>query len=261
MNAFSNPFDSPDAVRARDMQADPLIMYIIVRRETKVTLAGLAEAVARGVLACADKFECQTAHAGHFADWRTTSFRKVVLRANERDWSKLLAQETVVTSKDRSGEDVIAVMPPFPKSAVSVLVRGLQAYTLSLSELEPGFWDVGSVLPPSILLAANPNIEMSAGKLLAQVGHAAMMVIDAPVHLGAGESWSRALVYWRAMGCRFAFVPSTSTGWAAALATLPCVVVTDSGLTEVAPGSRTVIALRPASDNERASFARCLDGD
>ena len=267
MGAPANPFDSPEAALARATQADPLIMYVVVRRDAPATLAGLAEAGAAAVMTCADRFEHKPEFAEAFAEWRAKSFRKVVLRASAREWERLLSQEPCAVFRGYSadpltlGEGLTAALPPMRKSAASPLVRGLQVYNVDPADLEPGFCPPSDTLQPSVLLAANPGVAMSAGKLMAQVGHAALMVTEAAERPGMDEPWVRAVAHWRSVGCRVAFIPASQAGWAAAVETLPCVVVRDAGLTEVEPGSRTVIALRPSDGAERDSWARLLAGD
>jgi peptidyl-tRNA hydrolase len=264
MGTPTNPHDSPEAALARATQADPLIMYIVVRRDVPATLAGLVEAGAAVVMTCADRFERKPEFAEAFTAWRTGSFRKVVLRANAREWERLLAQEAHVVFRGYSadpftlGDGLTAALPPMRKSAASALVRGLQVYNVGPADLAEGFCPPSETLQPSVLLAANPGVAMSAGKLMAQVGHAALMVTEAAERPGMDSPWVRAVAHWRAVGCRVAFVPASPAGWEAAVETLPCVVVRDAGLTEVEPGSRTVIALRPSDGAERDSWAHLL---
>jgi hypothetical protein len=71
---------------------------------------------------------------------------------------------------------------------------------------------------------------MSAGKAMAQVGHAALMLPEDPA--------------WRAAGYPCAFGEAGSAAWAAARERPGAVVVRDAGFTEVAPGTETVVAWR-----------------
>ncbi len=79
----------------------------------------------------------------------------------------------------------------------------------------------------------NPAAPMSSGKAIAQIAHAAVMAAD------AAESWARA-------GCPAVVVAPDRAGFAAADAREDCIArVVDAGLTEVPPGTVTVVALAP----------------
>jgi len=101
-------------------------------------------------------------------------------------------------------------------------------------------------------------IVRAGGLLHAMLHESAINPAKAAERPGMDSPWVRAVAHWRAVGCRVAFVPASPAGWEAAVETLPCVVVRDAGLTEVEPGSRTVIALRPSDGAERDSWAHLL---
>ena len=96
--------------------------------------------------------------------------------------------------------------------------------------------DLPPVEPGVPVLWVNPELEMSSGKAMAQCGHAAQL------------AWwvlpEDARKEWRAAGFPLAVRTATPAQWAELLTTrLP--VVQDAGFTEIAPGSRTVIADHP----------------
>jgi peptidyl-tRNA hydrolase len=79
----------------------------------------------------------------------------------------------------------------------------------------------------------NPDAEMSSGKTLAQIAHAAVMAADTGRH----EDWVAA-------GCPAQVIaPSREHFAAAARRDDLAASVADAGLTEVAPGTVTVLAL------------------
>jgi peptidyl-tRNA hydrolase len=257
MPILSNPFDSPEAVRLRESQpaGEASAMYLVVRREKVGTLSELAVALAGAVLDCAQRLGEDPRYVGDFAAWYADSFRKITLRANERDWPKLLAGELALSLGGMS-EPIVAVLPPRRKSAASPLVRSLQTYALTTAELP-----IGELSPdlsrPALVLCANPEISMSAGKLLAQIGHGALMAARAPEELGAGQDWRDALAAWRASGEQVIYTTASATGWRSTIELESCVAVVDSGLTEIAPGSQTVLAIRPsAGEALRTALAR-----
>jgi peptidyl-tRNA hydrolase len=252
--ALSNPFDAPDAVRARKAQSDPLVQYIVVRRERVPSLSELVATTAAAVVVADRRFAADPAWAGRIAAWRAASFRKVTLRANERDWPRLLVEHEAVCAP--AGDPFVAVLPPRYRSQNSKLLRSLQAYTSATSELERG--NARASARPCLVLAVNPALTMSAGKLLAQAGHAAMIAADAPARLGADAAWSSALAAWQDAGHPVLVTWPDGAAWERALSDLPCVVVTDSGLTEITPGSRTVLAVRPLDGPALAACLRLL---
>jgi peptidyl-tRNA hydrolase len=89
----------------------------------------------------------------------------------------------------------------------------------------------------SPVLWLNPELEMSAGKEMAQAGHGAQL---AWWELAEDERAA-----WRAAGFPLAVRSAEPSAWAALTGGgLP--VVRDAGFTEIAPGSCTVVADHPA---------------
>jgi peptidyl-tRNA hydrolase len=94
--------------------------------------------------------------------------------------------------------------------------------------------------PPggALVYVIRPGVIRTAGKAMAQAGHAALM---------AAEAFD--LAAWRAAGMpgevRLADDPAD---WERLRGSEDAVVVRDAGLTQVEAGTETVIALRPGSD-------------
>ena len=87
------------------------------------------------------------------------------------------------------------------------------------------------------MLWVNPTLEMSTGKTMAQVGHAA--------HLTWWALPDTARKAWIADDFQLAVRTASPSQWKQLLKSgLP--VVQDAGFTEVEPGSRTVVADHPA---------------
>jgi peptidyl-tRNA hydrolase len=86
--------------------------------------------------------------------------------------------------------------------------------------------------PGELLYLLNPRLEMSSGKTLAQIAHAAVMAADS----GACEEWVAA-------GCPAQVAaPDTDTFDELCRAGDLAARVVDAGLTEVPPGTVTVVA-------------------
>lgn len=260
MPILSNPFDAPEAVRARETQEDAWAMYIVVRREAVADQRSLCEATARAVIAAMGA-RSRPDLAGRYEEWLSGSFRKICLRANEADWRKLAERESIIFFDGPEATSIVAVLPPLRKSDRSGFLRSLQAYNLSAAELPFAACNRAVRAPdaPTLLLAANPELVMSSGKLAAQVGHAAAMAAEATERFEIDANWAAALEAWNQARCPVEMVEATGVGWASALAELECLVVTDSGLTETEPGSRTVLAVRPCTGPELAATRGLLE--
>jgi peptidyl-tRNA hydrolase len=216
---------------------DPYRMYLVVRRgafeelETGGVLAGAA------AVAALRRFGQDPAHAEAVAAWKERP-GKVALRARGGQWDEVLRTENYTYAGDLDGASVLA-LPPMRRSERSELIaRKLQAFASELEPIptttEPPAPDAGG----RITYIVNPALEMSTGKTMAQIAHAATM----SAATGALEDWVQ-------RGCPGrAVVPETTKLFDALCADdgRLSAKVEDAGLTEVPPGTITVLALPPA---------------
>ena len=193
---------------------DPLVMYLVVRRRTARPFAELATAAALATRRCAHRYREDDRWRDGFDDWWRHSFRKVCLRAEPREW-----EEVRLLDHERVGD--VACLPPVRRSVrdrVLVRMQALSDEAGPLPEL-----DEADVVADGLTLVVATDLGMSAGKTLAQIGHAALMAALDPDRglcvVGAGSEEFAALA-----------------GSAAA-------VVRDGGLTEITEGSETVLVL------------------
>jgi hypothetical protein len=209
------------------MGRDPLRMYLVVRRGAIAELARAGELAGAAAVACLRSFETQPEYAGAIAAWRERP-GKVCLRARTAgQWEQVLAEPHAVAG-EVDGEAVIA-LPPRRRSQRGPLLERLQAMS---SALEPAP-EAAPEPPGTVTYALNPAAVMSSGKTLAQIAHAAVMAADT----GALEDWVAA-------GCPGRVIAPGAARFAALAARGACVArVVDAGLTEVAPGTVTVLAL------------------
>jgi peptidyl-tRNA hydrolase len=127
----------------------------------------------------------------------------------------------------------VLALPPRRRSARSETLTKLQAMA---SELEP--IDVVDEVPApadgEVIYIVNPSIEMSTGKTMAQVAHAA-----------TGAAATGQVEAWVERGCPArVVVPKTKAMFERACDDERLVAhVEDAGLTEVPPGTITVLAL------------------
>ena len=162
--------------------------------------------------------------------WEDARIRKVVRRARGAAWQRALALPGV-TVTHRTAE--IRVYPPVPVDDWPPDLARLQVAGTELADPEPP----GAVAPGTPVLWLNPELPMTAGKAMAQVGHAAQL---AWWRLGP-----RGRCEWQGSGFELAVRTAAAARWPELTASrLP--VVRDGGFTEVAPGSCTVVADVPA---------------
>src|SRR4051794_9319324 len=150
-------------------------MFIVVRRGAVRTIAHGGELAGAAAVRCVRRFAGDERFAADFAAWRPRP-GKVTLRARGGQWDQLLAEEPHVAA----GDGVVA-LPPRRRSARGPLLERLQAMT---SALEPPPEAVERD-PTRLTYLVNPRLEMSSGKTLAQIAHAAVMAADG----GAVEAW------------------------------------------------------------------------
>lgn len=162
--------------------------------------------------------------------WEGARIRKVVRRARGAGWQRALALPGI-TVTHRTAE--VRVFPPVPVDDWPPDLARLQVSGTDLTDpRSPAEAAAGTPV-----LWLNPGLPMSAGKAMAQVGHAAQ--------LAWWELAPRDRSEWKDCDFDLAVRTAAAGRWAELLASgLP--VVRDGGFTEVAPGSCTVVADLPA---------------
>jgi peptidyl-tRNA hydrolase len=162
--------------------------------------------------------------------WEDARIRKVVRRARGAAWDRATALPGITVWR---GTAEVRVFPPVP----------VDDWPSDLAKLQVSGTDFEDPAPPADppdgvpVLWLNPELPMSTGKAMAQVGH------------GAQLAWWELSSTDRSIWMNVEFdlrVRTAGVGqWKELLASgLP--VVTDGGFTEVAPGSATVVAYHPA---------------
>lgn len=163
-------------------------------------------------------------------DWQDARIRKVVRRARGAEWRRAEALPGItVTGKTAE----VRVFPPVPLDGWPKDLARLQVSGTDLDDPEPPVEaDAGAPV-----LWLNPEIEMSAGKAMAQAGHGAQLAWWA---LSDAE---RAV--WRDAGFPLAVRTAPPGRWPRLVSSgLP--LVRDAGFTEIPAGSCTVVADHPA---------------
>jgi peptidyl-tRNA hydrolase len=225
---------------ARDA-APQFVLPLVVRIEKAAPPArtDALETAARAVLAMLS--DQRSLGEGEWAqamrDWQDARIRKVVRRARGAEWRR--ASELpglTVTGTPPSPEGTAAevrVFPPVP----------LDGWPRELAKLQVSGTDLADPEPPPVPDAAgpvlwlSPELDMSAGKAMAQAGHGAQL---AWWELSEADRKS-----WREAGFPLAVRTAGARHWQQ-LTSGGLPVVRDAGFTEIAPGSSTVVADHPA---------------
>ncbi|MFD6533517.1 aminoacyl-tRNA hydrolase [Streptomyces sp. NPDC060184] len=163
-------------------------------------------------------------------DWQDARIRKVVRRARGAEWRKACTLPGITVTGDAAE---VRVYPPVP----------LDGWPKELAKLQVSGTDLDDPEPPAApdttgpVLWLNPELGMSAGKTMAQVGHGAQ--------LAWWELTDTERKAWQEAGFPLSVAtPDADTWRRLTVSGLP--VVRDAGFTEIAPGSCTVIADHPA---------------
>jgi peptidyl-tRNA hydrolase len=223
--------DMRDAARDEgDQYALPLVVRVERAEPPERTDALEAAAMAVLTLLADPRAQGDGEWAELVRAWTDARIRKVVRRARGAGWERATALPGI-TVAHRTAQ--VRVFPP-------VLVDGWPGDLARLQVAGTDLTDISRALPLPASMPAlwvTPEITMTAGKAMAQAGHAAQL---AWWRLG-----ERDRADWAGAGFALGVRTAEPRQWARLVASgLP--VVQDGGFTEVAPGSRTVVADHPA---------------
>lgn len=133
-----NPHDAPEAVEARKNQEDPWVLYLIVRESLDMSAGKIAAQAGHAVGMVYEKYATYSVlssaearlHCDDFNHWRDESFRKIALKASDKDWKKLkteldclVVRDAGLTQVAAGSETVIALFPMRKSSAPKVIKR------------------------------------------------------------------------------------------------------------------------------------------
>ncbi|MBJ7291389.1 aminoacyl-tRNA hydrolase, partial [Williamsia sp.] len=168
------------------------------------------------------------------ATWCDARIRKISRRARGAHWAA--AQEVGGLTVDTGDAQARAIVP----GPVGDLDKRIARLQIGGTDVD-GDLAADSLPPGELILWINPTLDMTVGKLAAQVGHASM--------LAAGLFDTADAQRWWRDGCPLQVAAATEARWSDLLRRGPDSVaaVRDAGFTEVAPGSVTVIAERIAT--------------
>ncbi|MFB7917399.1 peptidyl-tRNA hydrolase [Streptomyces sp. NPDC056061] len=229
--ATDSPFESERTNRDEAPQyVLPLVVHIEKAAPPARTDALRTAARAVLVMLSDDRSVGEGEWARVMRDWQDARIRKVVRRARGAEWRKASALPGITVAGE-SAE--VRVFPPVP----------LDGWPKELAKLQVSGTDLDDPEPPAVpdrtgpVLWLNPELDMSAGKAMAQAGHGAQ--------LAWWELSETARKAWREAGFPLAVAVAEADRWRD-LTTSGLPVVRDAGFTEIAPGSCTVVADHPA---------------
>ncbi|MFH8473555.1 peptidyl-tRNA hydrolase [Streptomyces sp. NPDC018000] len=229
--AADSPFRSE---RTRRDEARQYVLPLVVHIEKTAPPArtDALRTAARAVLEMLS--DERSADEGEWAramrDWQDARIRKVVRRARGAEWRKASTLPGITVTGE-SAE--VRVFPPVPLDGWPKELAKLQVSGTDLDDPEPP----AAPDPDGPVLWLNPELDMSAGKAMAQAGHGAQL---AWWELSGTERKA-----WREAGFPLSVATAEASRWQVlTVSGLP--VVRDAGFTEIAPGSCTVVADHPA---------------
>ncbi|MET7698743.1 MULTISPECIES: peptidyl-tRNA hydrolase [unclassified Streptomyces] len=218
---------------ARD-EAPQFVLPLVVRieRDAPPARTDALETAARAVLTILsdERSLGDGAWAPAMRDWQDARIRKVVRRARGAEWRRAEALPGI-TVAGKSAE--VRVFPPVPLDGWPKDLARLQVSGTDLEDPEPPV--AADATAPVLWL--NPELDMSAGKTMAQTGHGAQLA-----WWELSDEERRA---WREAGFPLAVRTADPARWPE-LTSGGLPLVRDAGFTEIAPGSCTVVADHPA---------------
>jgi peptidyl-tRNA hydrolase len=224
----------PSMTGHRDPDGEaPWALQLVVRveRHEPPSVTAVYEAAAMAVVALlADD---RSAPDGDWAPaverWLDGRIRKLVRRARGAAWTKVQALPGVTV--EHRGAQVRAFVPSTVDAVPTEISKTqLAGFALADAAAAPVPADAGW---PGVVVAVNPTIDASPGKMAAQAAHASNLA-----WLGMDGDRRDA---WRAAGFPVVVVHPDRAAWEAFVAAAPVLVV-DAGFTEIPPGSATTAA-------------------
>ncbi|MFF0478149.1 peptidyl-tRNA hydrolase [Streptomyces sp. NPDC004284] len=205
-----------------------LPLVVRIERDAPPARTDALETAARAVLEILtdDRSLGDGEWAQAITDWQDARIRKVVRRARGAEWRRANTLPGITVT---GAEAEVRVFPPVP----------LDGWPKDLAKLQVSGTDLDDPAAPgpvpngAAVLWLNPELDMSAGKTMAQAGHGAQLLWWA-----MPEADRKA---WREAGFPLAVRTARAEDWPVLTASgLP--VVRDAGFTEIAPGSYTVVS-------------------
>jgi peptidyl-tRNA hydrolase len=205
---------------------DPWVMYYVVRSGVPFSLERAMASAGAAAVDCVERF-------GPFEEWHDRP-RKVALRADEAEFGQIRDSESCAVERE-----VLLCLPPRERSTRSPLLEALHPFTDAPRPKE----EEQDERSPAMTYVIQPGVMRTAGKAMAQAGHAALMCVEE-----LGDAHGERFDAWNDAGRPGELL---TEGWDRLREDPEAVVVSDAGHTQVAPGTETVIALVPSPRGSR----------
>ncbi len=214
-----------------------LQLVVRVEKASPPDLIDVYEAAAMATVGLLDDPRSHPQGAWHdeVAVWNGARIRKLVRRARGAAWGRVCELDGVTAHVGSAS--VRAFVPGLMDEAPAELAK-LQIQSSPLPA-PPIVDDLVATDEPTVIIAVDPAIDLSWGKCAAQVAHAAQR---------GWESFTRTeRLDWNAAGRPLRVLSPTPALWGRLLPDAR-VTIHDGGFTEVAPGTRTALALYAPAD-------------
>lgn len=194
--------------------------------------ADLVLLAARGAILAHRRFR---GHPG-YARWHAGSMAKVVLRAEADEIATLARAQAGLTIPEAPDVPLLAVFRPRAKSQATFLAH-LKLYSGRIGPSARAEWPERDLYAPVFI---NGDLDLSAGKVAAQVAHAMLLLQQA---CGALPAWGE----WLAAGLPIALVRAPERRLSTLVGEGRAWGVEDEGRTETPQGSLTAAASPPGT--------------
>lgn len=195
--------------------------------------ADLALLAARGALLAHRRFRARPG----YARWLAGSQAKVVLRAEPDEIAALARLHDGLTIPELPDTPRIAVFRPRPKPQAA-FVADLKLFSGRIGPSIRADWPPEIGLDAPLVYAA--ELDLSAGKLAAQIAHAALALQE---ECAGRPTWSD----WLAAGMPLALLRAPGATLKRLIAAGRAFGIEDEGRTEIPAGSLTAVASAPGS--------------
>jgi peptidyl-tRNA hydrolase len=219
ISQWSNITSIPPYLRDEvDPYSLPLILHLEKDVETHPSHEEALLATVSGIITLFDDPRSQEEWKQPIDSWINGRIRKVARRARGAAWDKV--QELPGVTVD-FGKAQLRVLLPHPVEETPIEVKKLQVAGLDLPKT--GF-TASEQADVTLSVSLNPDVPMTTGKSMAQIGHATQLAIF--------QSSTEQVKAWESLGSAYALTEwDVFESWTAE--------VQDAGFTEVAPGTYT----------------------
>ncbi len=208
-------------------------MYYVVRSDRRLSFGQAMALGGAGAVGCSDRFRDSERWAANFAAWQAAEYPKVALRASAAQFAVLAGIDA--TPIPTAADPIALCLPPRRKSDRESQLVELAPFTDAKLPAE-----APATTPGALVYVIRPGVIKSMGKAIVQAGHAALAVADEMAATHPVE-----LQRWRARGTPGEVRLADAQAWERLKIEVDCVVIRDTGYTQVAAGTETVLGIPP----------------